>query len=104
MAAMEPVDGSATSVFGLLAEVPCERPDQPRRDGLEDGAGERPLAADRDHDTAFAEPVFDRKIARQVATSGPACDATGEEVGRFGCRGIEALIAPGSSLHRGQRH
>jgi hypothetical protein len=76
MAAMEPVDGSATSVFGLLAEVPCERPDQPRRDGLEDGAGERPLAADRDHDTAFAEPVFDRKIARQVATSGPACDAT----------------------------
>jgi hypothetical protein len=33
---MEPVDVSGDGVLGLLAGVPCDRPDQLRLDGLED--------------------------------------------------------------------
>jgi hypothetical protein len=39
--AMEPVDTSCDGVFGLLAGLPGDRPDQLRLYGLEDAAGER---------------------------------------------------------------
>lgn len=36
-AIMEPVDGSGGGVFGPLAGLPGDRPDQLRLDGLEEG-------------------------------------------------------------------
>lgn len=113
---IEPVNVSGDGVFGLLAGLPRDRPDQLRLDGLEERFHHRvvvavPTPAHRDQDTPSAEQRlivdravlrsavgmvnqprcrvashqstpqgFDRKIAFQAITRGPADDVAGEEV------------------------
>ena len=68
---IEPVDVSGDGVFGLLAGLPCDRPDQFGLDGLEERFDHRvivavPAPAHRDQDATFAEQrlVVDRAILR----------------------------------------
>ena len=57
---MEPVDVSGDGVFGLLAGLPGDWPDQLRLDGFEERLDHRvvaafPAPAHRDQDAAFAK-------------------------------------------------
>ena len=57
---IEPVDVSGDGVFGLLAGLPCHRPDQFGLDGLEERFDHRvvvavPAPSHRDQDATFAE-------------------------------------------------
>ena len=68
---IEPVDVSGDGVFGLLAGLPCNRPDQLRLDGLEERFHHRVVVAvsaptHRDQDAAFAEQrlIVDRAVLR----------------------------------------
>lgn len=67
----EPVVVSGDGVFGLLAGLPGDRPDQLRLDGLEERLGHCivvavPATAHRDLDAAFAKQglIVDRAVLR----------------------------------------
>ena len=79
---IEPVDVSGDGVFGLLAGLPCDRPDQLRLDGLEERFHHRvvvavPAPAHRDQDAAFAEQrlIVDRAVLRSAVgmVNQPGC-------------------------------
>ena len=84
---IEHVDVSGDGIFGLGAGLPCDRPDQLRLDGLEEGEEDQetvqwtafptqdhrvvvavPSPAHRDRDAAFAEQrlIVDRAVLRSA--------------------------------------
>ena len=70
---IEPVDVLGDGVFGLLAGLPCDLPDQLRLDGLEERFHHRvvvavPAPAHRDQDAAPSEQrlIVDRAVLRST--------------------------------------
>lgn len=69
----EPVDVSGDGVFGSMAGLPCDRPDQLRLDGLEEGLDHQvvvavPLAVQGVQDAVFSERnlIVDRAVLRST--------------------------------------